>query len=773
MPSLLLPPPITVPEDLRRAVGGHPLVAELLYRRGIHSPQAARAFLNPQQAPFIPPEALPDLQAAVERLAQAIHQGERILVWGDFDVDGQTSTALLVDLLRSLGADVHFYIPLRATESHGVHRARLERLLADPGFDVLLTCDTGISAYEAAEAVRAWQRTLIITDHHELGERLPPAHAVITPRRLPAEHPFAGLPGVGVAYQLAAALLTALPSRTRTAADFLDLTALGIVADVAEQRGATRTLLQHGLEALRHTRRLGLQILAKTAGLNIANINEDQIGFGLGPRLNALGRLDDANAAVELLTTDDEARATTLALQLETLNVRRRFLTEQVYQAAQAQLARDPRLAQQPVIVLGQEGWPGGVVGIVASRLVEEYGRPVILFSLGEDGLARGSARSIEGIHITEAIAAQQGLLLKYGGHPMAAGCSLKAEDLPAFREGLARTLKDRLPPSGVERAISVDAEFPLDDLTPQVQADFERLAPFGAGNPQPRFVARGLQLVSSQTIGRDQSHRRLVVRTPRGAQCTLLWWRSAEEDLPASPFDLVYTARLGTYRGETQLQILWECALTAESGQPAAVVSAQVAMVDARQADDGQLAAWRAHPGVTVWGEGLAEGLGRHALPVSETLLVWTAPPSFEVFRQAVMRVRPRQVVFVGRDSGLDEPQAFLNRLAGVVKYAIQHYAGELPLVRAAAATAQRMDTLFAGLAWLAAEGYITLQSGDEEMYRVQPGNGIRQAEAAHQQAERVRYLLEETARYRRYLQTAALPQFALPDSLSPETPR
>ncbi len=761
--KLHLPPPVDVPEALRCAVGGHPLVAELLFRRGIRTPQAARAFLDPQFAPAVSPADLPDLPQAVERLTRAIRHGERILVWGDFDVDGQTATALLVDLLRTLGADVHFYIPLRATESHGVHRARLEHLRTDPGFDLLLTCDTGITSYAAAEALREWETPLIITDHHDLGDHLPPAEAAINPKRLPPEHPLASLPGVGVAYQLAIALLAAFPNCKRPPENFLDLVALGIVADVAEQRGETRVLLQRGLQALRHTQRLGLHVLAKTAGLNLQNLVEDHIGFTLGPRLNALGRLDDARPAVELLTTQNEERATAIALHLETLNDRRRFLTHQVYQAACAQIERDPSLAQSPVIVLGQVGWPGGVVGIVAGHLVEDYGRPVILFSIGEDGIARGSARSVKGIHITEAIAAQADLLLKYGGHPMAAGCALEAEDLDAFREGLARTLRDRLPPEGVEREFWVDAEFPLDDLTPEVQADIERLAPFGAGNPQPLFLAHSLEIVATRIIGRDQTHRRLTLRSPDGKEHTVLWWRSIDQPLPTGAFDLLYHARLGTYRGAPQLQITWQEALPVTARAPVEITAATIEMVDLRQADQHTLAAWRARPDVAVWAEGLADGVGRHALSPAKVLLVWSTPPSFEVFQQAVARVQPRQIAFVGRDPSMDEPQTFLNRLTGVVKYAMQAYDGELPLARAAAATAQRLDTLFAGLAWLAAEGHITLRSGDEETYWVQPGSKVRQVEMAREQAERVRYLLEETARYRRYLQTAALPTFPL----------
>lgn len=756
----LVPPPVTVPQALQQAVGGHPLVAELLYRRGIRDPQTARAFLDPDAWQPSPPDSLPDLARAAALLEDAIRSGRRILVWGDFDVDGQTSTALLVESLTRLGAQVHFYIPNRARESHGVHIASLQRLANDPGFDLLLTCDTGITACQAVDFAHQQGAQVIITDHHELGERLPAAEAVVNPRRLPPEHPLATLPGVGVAWQLASALLSA---HNEEADSLLDLVALGIVADVAEQRGDTRYLLQRGLHVLRGTNRLGLRALAKAANLNLARLSDEGIGFSLGPRLNALGRLDDANAAVELLTTQDPARADYLALRLESLNARRRMLTEQVYQAAKAQLERNPELARLPVIVLGQEGWPGGVVGIVASRLVEEFGRPVMLFSVGADGVARGSARSVEGVHITQAIAAQAHYLLKFGGHPMAAGCSLKAENLPAFREGLARTLKGRIPPEGVQPTLHVDAELPLGALSPELVADLERLAPFGAGNPQPVFLARGLQLDTVQSLGREGEHRKVVVRDSSGEQHAVLWWRSRQADLPPQRFDLAYTARMNDFRGEQRLQITWVAMQVAEQPQVEVVPPApQRVLVDGRSwgRDKTRLAAWQGDADTVVWAEGvlLEDGMPRDALRPATRLVVWSAPPSSASLHRALDVVSPQEVVLVACDPGLDEPQAFLQRLAGAVRYALQQREGRIPLARVAALTAQRMETVFAGLAWLAAEGHIALEGSDDAVCVVRRGNGVRHAADAALMARQIRALLTETAQYRRFVQQGDL---------------
>ncbi|MGD1992963.1 MAG: DHH family phosphoesterase, partial [Anaerolineae bacterium] len=314
------PPDVDVPPDLRAQVGGHPLVAETLVRRGIRDVARARTFLDPDQYSSASPFELPGLETAVERLERAIATGESICVWGDFDVDGQTATTLLVSTLDDLGARVRYHIPDRQKRSHGVHLPKLKSLIAE-GVDLVLTCDTGITAHQAVAYAQERGVDVVVTDHHDLPETLPPARAVVDPKMLPQDHPLRELPGVGVAYELAQALYERA-GRPEAVRQHLDLVALGIVADVATQTGDVRYLLQRGLEALRRTERLGLRALMEQAGIRRESVDEEDIGFGLAPRLNALGRLDDANVAVELLTTEDLARARVLASMLEGLNAR-------------------------------------------------------------------------------------------------------------------------------------------------------------------------------------------------------------------------------------------------------------------------------------------------------------------------------------------------------------------------------------------------------------------------------------------------------------------
>jgi single-stranded-DNA-specific exonuclease len=311
---------INVPHAIQAAVGGHALVAQTLIRRGFSDMASIQAFLNPQ--PSTNPEELPGMAIAADRLLHAIQKGERICVWGDFDVDGQTATTVLVSALRDLGGVVDYHIPVREVESHGVNLAGLQEVLGR-GARLVLTCDTGIAAHEAAAYASQQGVDFIVTDHHELPEELPHALALVNPRCLPDSHPLSALPGVGVAYKLVE-LLYLRSNRPEACTNYLDLVALGIVADVALLVGETRSLLQKGLKVLRATTRLGLQVLMEQASINPAWISEEHIGFVLGPRMNALGRLANANVIVEFLTTQDASRARVIALQLEGYNEKRK-----------------------------------------------------------------------------------------------------------------------------------------------------------------------------------------------------------------------------------------------------------------------------------------------------------------------------------------------------------------------------------------------------------------------------------------------------------------
>ncbi|MCK4471434.1 MAG: single-stranded-DNA-specific exonuclease RecJ, partial [Anaerolineae bacterium] len=481
------------------------------------------------------------------------------------------ATTLLVSTLKELGAAascttvdeaaVTYHIPVRRTESHGLNLPVLKRLIAE-GVRLVLTCDTGVTEHEAIAYAQAQGVDMVITDHHDLPSTLPEARAIVNPKMLADAHPLRELPGVGCAYKLAEELYSRA-SRPGATAQYLDLVALGIVADVAVQIGDTRYLLQRGLEALRHTERLGLRVMMETAELDPARLSEEHIGFVLGPRLNALGRLADANVAVELLTTHDLGRARILATELEGLNARRKLLCNQVFQAAQSQIERDPSLLEHSALVLSHPSWPAGVIGIVASRLAERYHRPTILIAAPPDELGRGSARSIEGCNVTAAIAAQREMLIKFGGHPMAAGLTIDPERIPEFRRALSRTVSEMLPIGagnlhGLRPSLQIDGYLSLGDLSLDLVEDLERLAPFGPGNPPLTLVSRELSLTSHSTVGRTGEHLQLIVEDDEGTDQRVIWWQGAGWPLPQGRFDLAYVVRASDYRGQRDVQVEW-----------------------------------------------------------------------------------------------------------------------------------------------------------------------------------------------------------------------
>jgi single-stranded-DNA-specific exonuclease len=761
--------PAPVNADSLDSLNLSPLIAQTLARRGFGDPAAAKAFLDPGLYTPSPADQLPGMSAAAERVTLAIRRNERICIWGDFDVDGQTATTLLVQTLRALGANVTTYIPVRARESHGIHIPKLTEII-DGGAQLILTCDTGITAHEAVEYANSRGVDVVITDHHDPGESLPEAFAVTNPKLLPKGHPLSTLPGVGVAFKLAEALLDGRYSIADnrslnndypvSPADLLDLVALGIVADVAELRGDTRYLLQRGLEQLRRTERVGLQALFKLASLQPSNLSEEHIGFSIGPRLNALGRLGDANPIVELLLTQNQSRANVLAAQIEGLNAQRQLLTSQVYRAAEAQLQADPSLLDYPVLVLSNPSWPGGVIGIAASRLVERYGKPVILLTAPEGDLARGSARSVDGVHITEAIAAQKDILRGFGGHPMAAGLALETADIPKFRERIGRTVARMRGEAFVpEPELQIDAWLPIPALTLDLAAELDRLAPFGPGNPPLVLAARNLTLRNASKIGRSGDHVKLAVEDEAGHLASALWWNGDLDSLPetGSRVDLAFKLRASDFRGQKQVQLEFVDMRVVEEKQ----VEVKSKGIEIR---DWRLESRKIETlgeAVLVWAEGAdkPKGKSRFELGKADELAIFTTPPSLAELRAALEVVKPKIVYLLGISPLEETPEALLGRLAGLAKFVVNKKGGTTTLAELAAATAQREIAVQLGLEWLAAGGKVEFKL-DEDRVTFSAGSGAKNPYSMNDFFAALKGVLDESAAFRRYVATIKDPQ-------------
>lgn len=758
----ILPEKYDIPEVFIASIGGDPLIAETLYRRGIQTIEAARGFLNPEAYTPCDPGELPDSQIAWELLMDALVKQDRILIWGDFDVDGQTATTLLVEGMKELGGNIDYHIPIRAEESHGITRRVLSGHLAQ-GFDLLLTCDTGITEHENINLLRQKDKAVIVTDHHSLGVTLPPANAIVNPQRLKTSHPLRTLPGVGVVYKLMEGLFSAM-GKPFDADHYLELAALGIVADVAELRGDTRYLLQRGLKSLQRTKRIGLKEIYQNAGLNPAHLTEDHIGFQIGPRLNAVGRLADANPMVELLTTNDAGRARVLAAQIEAFNAKRRFATRQVEKAAEAKLAASPEERMSPAIVLHHPGWPGGVVGIVASRLVERYQKPVILLT-GRDPshIAHGSARSVDGVHITEVIATQSDLLTSFGGHPMAAGLALPAENLNEFKHGFNEAVRKQQERAEVIPEIKISRQLALKQISFDLIEQIERLAPFGPGNPPLYFLLRDLSLVSYSELGRPAEHRQVIVSDGEETTQRFIWWKGADEPLPEAQFDLVCKLSQSDYKGERQISAEWIDYRLSETGLQV-LKNRKLEWIDLRQSlspgkDLKKLL--EENPDVQVWVEGGAiegvQGKGRRELSPCDHLVIWTTPPSQSVLEEVLLNIQPQKVTVFALDPMQMSPKTTLTQLGGMAKYAIQNKQGKATLNDFASACAVDIQTVEIALKFWEAKGAIKVDQDGQELRITQVNSPPNQASIEIYQSI-LHDLSSESSAFRRYFKTSEI---------------
>ncbi len=734
----------------------HLLVRHALNKMGFFDSAAARAFLDPNAYTPAPASELPGLSSAVDRIIRSIQNRDPICVWGDFDVDGQTSTTVLVQSLQAAGANVSYHIPVRQNESHGVNIENLARVIAQ-GAKLVITCDTGISAVKEVEYAASRGVEMIISDHHDLPPELPAAAALVNPKMLPESHPLATLAGVGVAFKLAEELIARLQPVNFQAGSLLDLVAMGLVADLAVLRGDTRYLVQKGLEQLRKTERLGLRTIMELAEISAPNLSEEHIGFALGPRLNAIGRLGDANPVVELLTTSDPIRARVLAAQLEGLNVERKLRSDQVYQAAEAQLHANPELLTQPVIILAHPQWPGGIVGIVASRIVERYRKPAILLTAAPGQPVRGSARSIEGLNITAAIAAQKDLLINFGGHPMAAGLSLEAERLPEFRRKLAKTVEEMLGKTGEQEAVlEIDGWVDLENADLNLAEHIESLSPFGPGNPKLTLASRNLTIKSALKLGKNKEHLKLTVVDEQGLTRQVLWWNGGSEETPTGKFDLAYSLRSSDWQGSRQAQLEFIDFRILET-ERVEVKSKKLEVLDFRTKEDPlQILKLEMQTADAIcWAEADAKkqisGLDRFGLRPAKTLIIWTTPASRQELLLALEIVQPEQVIVFAINPAFDEPKDLLERVAGLVKFTINKKGGKTSLTDLAAATAHQVISVRLALECLSRQGQVSFeQQGPEELIFTSGGKlDLLAAEAA---AAQLAKNLEETRAYRKF---------------------
>jgi single-stranded-DNA-specific exonuclease len=526
-------------------------LAAILVQRGLASPTLAKAFLRPDLERLSDPLSWADMRVAVELVVRAVRDRRPILVHGDYDVDGQCAAALLTRVLREAGATVHAFVPHRLRDGYDFGPAGLVEAQR-VGAGLVITCDCGITAVDAVAAARAAGIDVIVTDHHLPGDRLPPASAVLDPRRPDCPSEDKDLCGAGVAFKLAQALVRTLGLSENLPLHFLDYVALATVADVVPLTGENRILVRHGLKMLADSRWVGVRALVETAGLGGKPLRAGHVGFILAPRLNAAGRIGDANDGLRLLLTEDPREAAALARELETLNARRQALDQQILDEAIERA--DQIVGDDRALVLAADEWHPGVIGIVASRLVERYGRPTFLVAW-EGDVGRGSGRSIAGFDLHAALRRVGRHLEKYGGHAMAAGLTVRRERYDAFRVAFLDVARELLGPDDLAPSQRVDLELPLGLVTGELERLIRYLEPCGPGNPAPVFGVRGARAVGARRVGTN--HLRFTLDDGSGVLPAIgfRWADVVPESWLTRPLDVAFKLERDEWQGRETLQ--------------------------------------------------------------------------------------------------------------------------------------------------------------------------------------------------------------------------
>jgi single-stranded-DNA-specific exonuclease len=542
------------------ALGCPPFLARLLTLRGIVAPEDARLFLDPRLKNLSDPFLLPGMRPAIERILQAIDRRERIVLYGDYDVDGVTSLALFTRVLRIMGADPHPFLPLRMDEGYGLSPEGIARCVATHQPQLLIALDCGTCSVPEIASLRAQGIDVLVFDHHESKGERPPCLSLVNPKLGPDLH---YLCSVGIVFKACHALLKLRPTPEIDLRDYLDIAALGTVADIVPLNGENRILVQRGLLQLEKSRWPGVRALIESAGIAPPFTPAD-IGFKLGPRINAAGRLASAEQALELLLTADPARARALATALSEQNRERQEVEKAIYIEAEA-MVRAQFTPDHAAIVVGADGWHPGVLGIVASRISKAFHRATFVIGFDETGLGKGSGRSIEGLSMVKALTTCAGCLVKFGGHEMAAGLTIQRDRFPEFQQSFCREARSLLTDEQLRPRLLLDAEVSLADLQFDFLRHHETLQPFGIGNSQPLFLARNVRSAETRIL-KEKHYRFMLLQNGGGTARQAIYFGGAQSDLPPAPWDIAFHVARNEYNGRVTLQLEIKALRSAEA---------------------------------------------------------------------------------------------------------------------------------------------------------------------------------------------------------------
>ena len=553
--SLLNPDQNTV-SSVKKAFRTSEVIARVLANRNILNPNLARPFFTPNLDMLHNPYLMQDMDKAVKRVLTNINSGKPIMVFGDYDVDGTTGAASLYLAFQKFGADVTYYIPDREKEGYGLSYHGIE-VAKDIGIDLIITCDCGINAFVQVDFANEQNIDIIITDHHTTDTELPKAHAILNPKREDCEYPFKGLCGGGVAFKLITAIGNELNIPLTDYEEIIPLITLGTAADVVPIKDENRVIVHHGLNILENLEKPGLKTLLELAGLK-GHISVGQLVFSIAPRINAAGRIGDANRAVELLVTDDQDKARLLAKELDNENKRRQIIQQAVVDEALLKVNAEADLKNENALVLANAGWHSGVVGIVASKIKEEFNRPTIIIAL-ENGSGKGSARSVAGFDLYEALTACKTHLDDYGGHPMAAGLTLSNKKLEDFKKAFINFANERLTEENLQATLTLDSEIALQDITPRFMEFLDKLSPYGPGNMRPKFAIRNAEIAGApKVIGKTGEHIRFKIRQGLKSYPAVGFGLSNKYEMliTGQPVDIACVVETNEWQGNTSIQM-------------------------------------------------------------------------------------------------------------------------------------------------------------------------------------------------------------------------
>ncbi len=552
----ILQPDDKIVNSIQKTFRTSEVISKVLANRKIQKLDSANRFFNPSLDMLHDPFLMQDMDKAVERVLKNIKSGKPIMVFGDYDVDGTTGAASLYSAFQKFGADVTYYIPHREEEGYGLSYQGIE-VAQDNGIDLIITCDCGINAFAQVDFANEKNVDIIITDHHTTDIKLPQAYAVLNPKRNDCQYPFKGLCGGGVAFKLIAALGMELNIPLSEYDEILPLITLGTAADIVPIKDENRAIVHYGLNMLENVKKPGLKTLLELAGLN-GKMSVGQLVFSVAPKINAAGRLGDANRAVELLVTDDVDRARVLAKELDDENKRRQLIQQAVVDEALYKVNAEADLKNEYALVLANEGWHQGVVGIVASKIKEEFNRPTVIIAL-ENGTGKGSARSIAGFDLYKALSECKDHLDGYGGHPMAAGLTVSTDKLSQFKKSFIDVANEQLTEENLHATLNLDCEMTLQDITPRFMEFLDKLSPYGPGNMRPKFAIRNVEISGApKVIGKTGEHLRFKIKQGLKTMAAIGFGLSGKYEMliTGQLVDIACVVETNEWQGNTTIQL-------------------------------------------------------------------------------------------------------------------------------------------------------------------------------------------------------------------------